>query len=276
MKAVAFDYERPHDIAAALALAATPGIEARYVAGCQSLGPMLNLRLVQPDLLVDLTGIAEMTRVEPGADWLVLGACVTHADIEDGRVPDVTRGALPGVARGIAYRAVRNRGTIGGSLCHADPSADWVSALAALGAEVEVAAPGGAAVIPVADLVLGAFETALPERSLVVAVRVPPLGAGARWGYHKICRKTGEFAHAIGAVLHDPERSVFRAVIGAVEARPIVFSDAGPLFGGRLAPEAIDVALARQAMAEAGVTDGIDQQLHLAALRRAAAAAVAS
>ena len=99
---------------------------------------MLNLRLAQPELLVDLTRLGELKQVEETAETVSIGACVTHADIEDGRVPDVAGDVLGAVARGIAYRAVRNRGTIGGSLAHADPAADWISCLAALGASVVV------------------------------------------------------------------------------------------------------------------------------------------
>ena len=87
----------------------------KFLAGGQSLGPMLNLRLVQPDLLVDITAIAELKQVEETADGITIGSCITHADIEDGRVPDVTRGALRTVAAGIAYRAVRNRGPSAGA-----------------------------------------------------------------------------------------------------------------------------------------------------------------
>src|ERR1700736_4084214 len=136
MKAAAFAYQRPADLNAALALMANADGMTKIIAGGQSLGPMLNLRLVEPDLIVDISGLAELKQVERRGDELVLGACVTHADIEDGRIPDVTRGAMQGVAGNIAYRAVRNRGTVGGSLSHADPSADWVSALSALGAKV--------------------------------------------------------------------------------------------------------------------------------------------
>ena len=126
------------DIAAALALAERSNGIAKFIAGGQSLGPMLNLRLAQPELLVDLTRMGELKQVEETAETVSIGACVTHADIEDGRVPDVEGGVLGAVARGIAYRAVRNRGTIGGSLAHADPAADWISCLAALGASVVV------------------------------------------------------------------------------------------------------------------------------------------
>jgi carbon-monoxide dehydrogenase medium subunit len=272
MKPVQFAYQRPADIAAAIALAERSDLTVKFIAGGQSLGPMLNLRLAQPDMLVDLTGIAELKHVEETADTVSIGACVTHADIEDGRVPDVAGGVLRSVARGIAYRAVRNRGTIGGSIAHADPSADWISCLAALGANVVVRGRSGRRAVPVEELMLGAFETGLQPGELVEAVAVPRLSARARWGFYKVCRKTGEFAHAIGAVLFDPARSVCRTVIGAIESRPLVFASARELFGGR--PESglaasFDQQRARQALAAAGMTDAIGQQLHVVALRRA-------
>ena len=136
MKPAPFGYERPRDLKATLSLLAEAEASAKIIAGGQSLGPMLNLRLVEPQTIVDITALAELKQVERRGDELVLGACVTHADIEDGRIPDVTRGAMQGVAANIAYRAVRNRGTVGGSLSHADPAADWVSALSALGAKL--------------------------------------------------------------------------------------------------------------------------------------------
>ena len=169
MKPVRFDYERPSDIATALALGAREDIVVKFLAGGQSLGPMLNLRLVQPDLLVDITAIAELKRIEEGADGITIGSCITHADIEDGRVPDVTRGALRAVAAGIAYRAVRNRGTIGGSIVHADPSADWLSALAALGASVIARGLQGDRRIPVETFMLGVFESSLRPGEVVTA-----------------------------------------------------------------------------------------------------------
>ncbi|MCI3953831.1 MAG: Carbon-monoxide dehydrogenase (acceptor), partial [Burkholderiales bacterium] len=110
MKAAPFEYERPGDLTSVIALIARTDLVIKLLAGGQSLGPMLNLRLAQPDVLVDITHISELTRVEESADAIALGACITHADIEDGRVPDVTGGALREVARDIAYRAVRNRG----------------------------------------------------------------------------------------------------------------------------------------------------------------------
>jgi carbon-monoxide dehydrogenase medium subunit len=278
MKPVAFDYERPKDIGGALALAGRDDLAVKFLAGGQSLGPMLNLRLAQPDLLVDLTGIEELKNVEQSGNSLELGACITHADIEDGRVPDVTNGALPAVAADIAYRAVRNRGTLGGSLAHADPAADWVNVLAAFGASVVVRGSNGQRVVPVEEFMTGVFETVLAPNEMVSAIRIPQFSADARWGYYKVNRKTGEFAHACGAVLYDPARSVCRAVIGAIEARPIVFTDACELFGGRpeagLAESYIPEVAARAMMA-AGITDSIEAKIHGVALRRAVGQAAA-
>ena len=279
MKPAAFDFERPRTIAAALDCLARSDMAAKILAGGQSLGPMLNMRLVQPDLLVDITAIPELKRVEDSADGLTLGACITHADIEDQRVPDVTRGALPQVAAAIAYRAVRNRGTIGGSLTHADPAADWISSLAAIGASVMIAGKQGQRVAPVEDYMANVLEAAIDPGEILEAVRIPKLTASARWGYFKACRKVGEFAHAIGVVLHDPDRDVCRAVLGAIERRPIVLTDASVLFGGNPADGLVrnfKPAIADALLHEAGISDPVSRKFHVAALRRAVQSAEAA
>jgi carbon-monoxide dehydrogenase medium subunit len=275
VKPVRFDYRRPADVASAIALAGRDDLTAKFIAGGQSLGPMLNLRLAQPDLLIDLTGIAELKQVAETTDALTIGACVTHADIEDGRVPDVTRGALRSLASGIAYRAVRNRGTIGGSISHADPAADWIAALAALGAAVLIRGQNGRRSAAIEDFVTGVFETALAPGELVEAVRVARLSEGARWGFYKVFRKTGDFAHAIGAVVRDPARGVYRAVIGATGSKPIIWADAGAVLD-RSHVGGCDEQVARDALEAHGVRDPVRQRIHVAALRRAVAQAFAS
>jgi carbon-monoxide dehydrogenase medium subunit len=268
VKPVNFDYARPKDVEASLSLLAGAGASAKVVAGSQILGPMLNMRLVQPDLLIDVTGIDELRQVKEDAEGVVIGACITHSDIEDRRVPDVTGGALPSVAHGIAYRAVRNRGTIGGSLTHADPSADWISILATLGASVTLRGLQGERTIPVEDYMLGALEADLRPGELLVSVKAPRLGRSARWGYYKICRKTGEFAHAIGAFVVDPDRGVCRAVIGATESRPIVVADARHIIADG-APGRFDGRAADELASSSGINDPLDRQTHVVALRRA-------
>ncbi|MGM4895274.1 FAD binding domain-containing protein [Tardiphaga sp. 839_C3_N1_4] len=277
MKPAPFAYERPRDVASALAAMAGDGV-IKIMAGGQSLGPMLNLRLVAPDTIVDITGLAELRHVEVTGDELVIGACVTHADIEDGRIPDVTRGAMQRVASAIAYRAVRNRGTVGGSLSHADPSADWVSTFAALGATLSLRSAKGARRVAMKDFMLGALESVLQPGEMLEAVRVPVMSSSARWGYVKSCRKTGEFAHAIGAVLIDPEASKARIVIGAVEAAPIIVDNAEELFGGRITSDfktKFDPRVADSLLSKAGMSDAADRHIHVTVLRRAVAEAAA-
>jgi carbon-monoxide dehydrogenase medium subunit len=221
MKPAAFDYVRPSTVAEALsALSSTPG--ARVLAGGQTLGPMLNLRLAQPALLVDITRIPELAAITEDREGVTIGAAVTHAAIEDGRIPDPTGGFLARVARGIAYRAVRTRGTIGGSLAHADPSADWLACLTALRAEVVIAGSDGERSFPLSRFVRGAMETGLGSAELLVAARIPRPSPGTRFGFHKICRKTGEFADAIGVVVAAPQRGTTCVAAGANLSRPLI------------------------------------------------------
>ncbi|KRR21258.1 FAD binding domain-containing protein [Bradyrhizobium retamae] len=278
MKPAPFGYERPRDLQAALAVLAEADASVKIIAGGQSLGPMLNLRLVEPELLIDIAGLAELKQVERQGDELVLGACVTHADIEDGRIPDVTRGAMQGVAGNIAYRAVRNRGTIGGSLSHADPAADWVSALSALGAKLTLRSLAGSRIVAMEDFIVGALESALRAGEIVKTVHVPAMPASAHWGYVKSCRKTGEFAHAIGAVMIDPSAATARIVIGAIDSAPIVMTDAAELFGGRVAgdyKDRFDSRVAEAILARAGVSDAAHRHIHVNVLKRAVREAAA-
>jgi len=274
MKPVAFAIERPVSLAEAAKLLGGHGSAVKIIAGGQSLGPLLNLRLVQPDFLIDITGIPELTRVESGADHLTLGACITTADVEDGRIgAGALATILARVARLIAYRAVRNRGTIGGSLCHADPAADWMTALAALGANAVVTDGTRERLVPIARFMRGAFETDINAGEIMQAIRIPKVSCHARWGYYKVCRKVGEFALAIGAIYSDPERGTFRAVMGATSAAPVVIDDASVLFGGVREPRAsvsLDEAAAVNLLAAAGNDLGaVRRRLHLSALSRA-------
>jgi carbon-monoxide dehydrogenase medium subunit len=276
MKPAPFSYERPRDIASALSVITGAEGMMKIIAGGQSLGPMLNLRLVAPDTILDITGIAELKRADMDRNELTLGACVTHADIEDGRVPDVTRCAMQRVAANIAYRAVRNRGTVGGSLSHADPSADWVSSLTALGASLSLRSATGTRRVAMKDFILGALESVIEAGEMLEAVHVPAMPSSARWGYVKSCRKTGEFAHAIGAVLIDPEAGKARIVIGAVEAAPIIVEQADELFGGKIDgafASRFDARVADKILAQAGMTDAADRHMHVAVLRKAVAEA---
>jgi carbon-monoxide dehydrogenase medium subunit len=201
---------------------------------------------------------------------LVIGACVTHARLEDYRSSDPTQAMLASIAGGIAYRAVRNRGTIGGSLAHADPSADWMPCAVALGAEVVLASKSGRRVLGLGEFIVGAFETALEPGEVLVEIYVPRLSSQARWGYYKFCRKAGEFAHASAAVLIDPLRGVCRCVIGATSECPVVIDDPRFIEDSRR-DQRVSEVLSSGALRD----DPFAVHIHAAVLRRAIARAVA-
>jgi carbon-monoxide dehydrogenase medium subunit len=269
MKAAAFAYTRADSIAHAVELLQADPENARILAGGQSLGPMLNLRLARPGMLIDIKRVAALRLLETDGRTMRVGACWTHAEIEDGVVEDATRGFLPHVARGIAYRAVRNRGTVGGSLAHADPAADWMTAMVALGAAVLVHGPGNVVRRIEADAFMRAgFATELRSGELIGAIEVPRLSPAARWGYYKICRKRGEFATAIGAVVLDDTRGITRVVCGATAGRPVLL----PATATRLTESGPDAAIASVPDEIAALLAGADDtacQLHAVAVQRA-------
>jgi carbon-monoxide dehydrogenase medium subunit len=268
MKAAAFDYILPPSQSAACAMLAAGDGMAKPIAGGQSLGPMLNLRLAQPEGLIDLFGIPELTRVHDLGDAVHIGACVTHAAIEDGRVIDPSGGLMPKVASGIAYRAVRNRGTIGGSLAHADPAADWVSTMRLLDAVYLVAGPEGLREVGSGEFMQGAFTTCLGPAEILAGLRIARCSPRARFGYYKFRRKVGEFAQAIGAVLIDPVRGVRRAVIGATAGAPHLVQDVDAVLTGDSRAIAAEVRAA-------GCDEPYEVRIHTVALKRAVAQAFA-
>jgi aerobic carbon-monoxide dehydrogenase medium subunit len=258
MKPAAFDLARPASLAEAASLLASRE-DARVLAGGQSLGPMLNLRVVAPGLLVSVAHLPELAGAQETADAVTIGAGVTHAAIADGRTPDIGDGILARIAEGIAYRAVRNRGTIGGSLCHADPAADWPCTLTALGAVMLTWSGDGGRDIPIERFIAGPFTTDLRPGEILRAVRIPKPSASARWGYYKACRKPGEFAHAMAAVLDDPGNGRRRIAIGATGTKPLWL---------------YDPARAADALGGSGLDD-IAIHMQMVALRHALSLAVA-
>ncbi len=265
MKPVAFAYAAVDSAAAASALLAEAD-GAKPIAGGQSLGPMLNLRLARPSAVVDVSRASDMRGVKDEGDAILYGAAVTHAEIEDGVVPDATPGWLAAVAGRIAYRAVRNRGTIGGSLAHADPAADWVNVLTALGAEVVLTGNGAARTVALSEFFTGPFTTVLTEDEVIAGVRVRKRGPDARWGYWKFCLKVGDFAKASAAVLVDPARQETRVLLGAIERPPVLLPDPAALVDGKR-------ALADAVKDAAPHLSDESHTLHVAALRRAIAIA---
>jgi aerobic carbon-monoxide dehydrogenase medium subunit len=219
MKPAALAYFRPNSVQDAIALMVEGGMDAKLIAGGQSLMPMLNLRMVSAERLVDVSAVSSMTEWSADDREVRIGACVTHERLQFGEVADPSNGLMPKVASLIAYQAVRNRGTIGGSLALADPSADWLTTTAALGATIEWEGPDGKNSCPAEEFVAAAYSTRLDMSDVLTAVRIPRLPPDATWGTYKLCRKTGEFAHAMAMVIAAGKAS--RAFLGATEGAPI-------------------------------------------------------
>lgn len=264
MKPVAFDHHFPASLSDAIQGLGEGG--ASLVSGNQSLGPMLNLRLARPDRLIDLTSLQDLRSVEETETHVRLGARITHAEIEDGEALDPTGGWLREVAGHIAYRAVRNRGTLGGSLCHADPAADWVIVMTTLGATAILVGPAGERRVPVEDFIIGPYLTVLRSGEILTAVDIAKPGPGARWGYWKYVRQVGDFAKASAAVHIDPARGLTRCVLGALGRQPLVLAESEAILDGSLAvADALRAALPERSSASLAQ--------HVAALERAIAQA---
>jgi carbon-monoxide dehydrogenase medium subunit len=274
MKAAAFNYQRAHTLADAMDALSLHGVDAKPLAGGQSIGPMLNLRLVRPRLLIDVSGLAEMreTAVQPDGYWI--GGALTHAEIEDSRLDALLRDSpslaqmLRHVAGGIAYRAVRNRGTLAGSLAHADPAADWVLAMMTLDAQLRVESSQDKRWVAMTQFMSGAFTTVLRDGELLSGLRIPRYSAAMRWGYYKFCRKTGEFAQASCAAVFDPDRGIARIVIGALDGAPAALPQLAAAVAQQgavaLADDAVSHAVARAASGK----NAVERQLLAAAVKR--------
>lgn len=194
MKPVDFTLERPADLAAAYAAVAEYGDDGKVIAGGQSLIPLLNYRLSRPDYLIDLARIASLKGISSDPGGLVIGSMVTYAELM--RSADVARVAplLPLVLPSIANKAVRNRGTIGGSAAHADPAGEMPSVLSVLDAEIVAGSATGERVIPARDFFQGTFETALQTHEIITSVRLPAYGPGTGFATREVSRRHGDFA----------------------------------------------------------------------------------
>jgi carbon-monoxide dehydrogenase medium subunit len=186
-------------------------------------------------------------------------------------VPDPSRGLLPLAAAGLAYRAIRTRGTIGGSLALADPAAEWPSVLAALDAAATVQGPAGRRTIACAGFATGIFETRLGRGEIIESIRIPKLSAAASWGFVKLARKLGEFAQALAVAVRDPARGYARVVVGAANGPPLVLADAAAVLaaGGRDGEPVREAIAADLDRAAERRFDAFERNLHRVAAWRA-------
>ena len=224
MKAAPFEYIRPKTVAEASVALGRRGANTAAIAGGQSLLPMLNLRVALIDLLVDISRLDDLKTVTETPDSVWLGALTTHSAIEDGKTPDIFNGLMRRIAGQISYRAVRNHGTIGGSVALADPAADWPCLLVALEATLRIVGRNGVRVERVADFIHDSYATTLTTGDIIMGFDIPAPPRSFRWGFAKVARKSGAFAHSIAVIVAAGKDGPVRAVLGGADsrARPLV------------------------------------------------------
>lgn len=279
MIAAAFDYYRPSSLADALTLLARHGDDARALAGGHSLVPAMKLRLAEPRVLVDLSRVPELRGIVEEDGGIVIGAMTTHAELAASPLLAAKCPLFVKTAPQIGDVQVRNKGTIGGSLAHADPAADWPPVVLALDAELEVAAAAGSRRIPATEFFKDIMQTALQPGEVLRAIRVRPSGSAV--AYVKTEQKASGFALCgVAAVVNRTANRVSVAITG-VSAIPFRARDVErALQGGPLRPERIADA-ARSASAGAQMLSDIhgsqEYRAHLARVnvRRAVERAIA-
>jgi carbon-monoxide dehydrogenase medium subunit len=257
MKPAAFRYHRPATLDAALALLAEHGDAAKPIAGGQSLVPMMNLRLAQPAELVDLGDLPGLGAVREVGDELEIGALTRHQALADSELLRRRCPLLAEAAAGIGHYAIRQRGTLGGSLAHADPAAQLPLVAATLGGRIEVASARGRRVVPAAEFFVAVMTTTLSADELVVALRVPALGPNEGGAFTLFSRRCGDFALvavAATVALAGGRVERLRLGVGGVEPAPAVLAKLAASQAGRVTNEAWVASVA------AAARDTVDAQ----------------
>ena len=267
MKASAFSYARATGVSNALELLAAHGDKAKVLSGGQSLMPAMNLRLIAPQLLVDISEIAELRGIASSGDILSIGALTRHVDLQ--RSPEVAAHAplLTEAIAHVAHPAIRNRGTLGGSLAHADPASELPACMVALNATIIVRGPKGERRIAAADFFKGIYETALSPQELLLAVELPVAGKNSAHFFCEFARRHGDYAIAGLAAQAIVQGDVFtdlRMAFFAVGDRPVLAGAANRLVNVAITPPALSETLT--ALAEE--LDPQEDQQASAAMRR--------
>ena len=248
MKAAAFDYVKPASLAQVFDLLHTHGDDARLLAGGQTLMATLNMRLSEPQLLIDITGIQALRGISVQGQVLRIGALVTHTDIEFSPLVAQHAPLLKTAAPHIAHRAIRNSGTWGGSIAYADPAAEWPTCLLALGGTVVAQGLQGERRIAVDDFFTGLYSTALAPDEVLTACEIPLATADHWFGFHELARRHGDYAVVgMAATARRQGRALqgVRIALLGIDATPVRALKAEALLEGR----ALDAALVAQAVA---------------------------
>ena len=247
MKLPPFDYARPESLAEAVALLAAHNGDAKALAGGQSLVPMLAFRVASPSLIVDLGKLAELKRISITDDGVTVGAMLRYRDILNSAALRAAHPLLVEAVRHVAHYQIRNRGTVGGSLAHADPAAELPCIALTCAAGITAVGASGARTIAAADFFRGPLMTALATDEIISAIRLPPWPPGRRFGFAEFARRQGDFALAAAALFYDRDahgkaRDVHVGVIGAAD-RPLRLGSVEAVINGNVV-DAVTIAAA--------------------------------
>jgi carbon-monoxide dehydrogenase medium subunit len=246
MKASAFAYARATSVENALELLADQGDRAKVLSGGQSLMPAMNLRLISPELVVDISGLAELRGIAVKEGILTIGALTRHVDLLKSSEIAAHAPLLADAVTHVAHPAIRNRGTIGGSLAHADPASELPACMVALAATIVVRGPGGKRRIAAKEFFTGIYETALSPQELLVAVELPVAPDGSTHFFHEFARRHGDYAIvglAAQAVITDGRFADLSLGFFAVGDRPLLAGAAGKLIKVAVTPAVLSEAL---------------------------------
>ncbi|MBV9457132.1 MAG: xanthine dehydrogenase family protein subunit M [Bradyrhizobium sp.] len=248
MKPASFDYFPAPDVDSAVRALASANGDAKLLAGGQSLVPMLNFRLLRPSLLVDINGIPDLSYVREDGDAIRIGATTRHRELKDSSVVAAELPVLREAMHHVAHLAIRNRGTIGGSLSHADPAAELPMMSLLLDASFEIASSKGRRTIRAAEFFVGALTSALEEDDMLVEVHVPKLPVGTGWSFQEIARRSGDFAMACVAVVltrRDNATRDVRIALTGIAQTPLRAKGAESILEGKpLTDEGVGAAVA--------------------------------
>jgi carbon-monoxide dehydrogenase medium subunit len=239
MKPARFSYEAPATLEAVLASLARRRDEAKVIAGGQSLAPMMNMRLAQPGHLVDINGIAELGTIGRDGNHVVAGALVRHADLARDPLVRAHCPMVAAAANSIGHYAIRQRGTLGGSLAHADPAAQLPLVTLVLDAEIEIASTRGRRTVAASQFFVSMFTTALAADELLTAVRFPVMPPDRGWGFRLFARRAGDFALVAVAT------TLARGTNGGVKNLRLAIGGIGPV------PVRIETAVEQETTAPA-------------------------
>ena len=245
MKASAFSYARATSVVNALELLAAHGDRAKVLSGGQSLMPAMNLRLISPDLIVDISEIAELRGIAVRGDILKVGALTRHVDLLRSSEIAAHAPLLTEAVAHVAHPAIRNRGTLGGSLAHADPASELPACMLALKAAIIISGPGGERRIAAEDFFTGIYETALSAQELLVAVELPLVRKNSAYFFCEFARRYGDYAIvglAAQAIVEQGAFADLRLAFFAVGDRPVLAKVATKLVGVEVTPAVLSDA----------------------------------